>query len=155
MPQEESENGFQNDMSFMMNTILNDFTIATAEVSVRSEMVNFVMMGHTEALNWNESHTQALLMIITDFPHLIESFAKKSRLFRTIRMEDQLILLRHNASLYIHYILARYCAADTGLEQLDWVLGPNLGYNLGKLLIHLLLLCLISNLLTLQLAMTF
>ena len=124
-------------MTFMMNTILNDFTIANAEVSVQSEKVDFVMMGHTESWNWNESHTQALMMSIANLYHVIENFAKKSRLFRTIRMEDQLILLRHNASLYIHYILARYCAADTGLEQLDWILGPNLGYNFGKLLIHL------------------
>ena len=139
VPHGESENGFQNQMTFMMNTILNDFTIANAEVSVQSEKVDFVMMGHTESWNWNESHTQALMMSIANLYHVIENFAKKSRLFRTIRMEDQLILLRHNASLYIHYILARYCAADTGLEQLDWILGPNLGYNLGELLIHLLL----------------
>ena len=139
VPHGESENGFQNQMTFMMNTILNDFTIANAEVSVQSEKVDFVMMGHTESWNWNESHTQALMMSIANLYHVIENFAKKSRLFRTIRMADQLILLRHNASLYIHYILARYCAADTGLEQLDWILGPNLGYNFGKFLIHLLL----------------
>ena len=109
-----------------MNTILSNYMIANAEVSDNFvSLVNFVIEGHLEPAIWNSKHTKGLLMITGHLHELFYRFAEKNQLFKSLCTRDQTLLLHNNVSLYVQYILARYLAADTGMEQLVWLLGPN------------------------------
>jgi hypothetical protein len=52
----------------------------------------------------------------------LTDFAASQYLFSSLCKEDQTILLKNNIPLYLQYIIARYFTADTGFEQLSWIL---------------------------------
>jgi len=53
---------------------------------------------------------------------MMTEFATSQFLFTTLTREDQEILLKNNIPLYLQYIMARYFHADTGMDQLTWML---------------------------------
>ena len=57
---------------------------------------------------------------------LIRNFASSQVAFQNLSQEDQLVLLKSNIPLYLQYITGRYLTADSGLEQLTWILEGNI-----------------------------
>ena len=57
---------------------------------------------------------------------LIRNFASSQVAFQSLSQEDQLVLLKSNIPLYLQYITGRYLTADSGLEQLTWILEGNI-----------------------------
>ena len=111
----------------MMNIILSDYLIAAAELGETSvNLVNYVMECHLEQSVWKERRQQCVLHIIGQLHQIFYRFAERSCMFKSLTNGDQLILLRKNDSLYVQYILSCYLTADTGMEQLAWLLGPNM-----------------------------
>ena len=53
---------------------------------------------------------------------MLTSFAYTQSLFLSLTREDQGTLLKNNIPLYLQYVIARYFSAETGLEQLNWIL---------------------------------
>ena len=53
---------------------------------------------------------------------MITEFASSQGSFASLRKEDQKHLLVNNVPLYLQYILARYFSAESGLEQITWIM---------------------------------
>ena len=56
------------------------------------------------------------------FDAVFKSFAGKIDDFQSLGVGDQSILLRRNSPHFVQYVLARYFYADSGSEQLSWML---------------------------------
>ena len=125
--EENDSDDDKKEISFMMNSLLSDYMLVTAESSDRSVcLVNYVMKVHVESSVWAEGHAQYILNVIGQLQQLFHRFAARNQLFKSLSSGDQDLLLRNNDSLYVQYILARYLAADSGMEQIAWLLGPNM-----------------------------
>ena len=59
--------------------------------------------------------------------------ARKLPHFLPLSPEDQHMLLEKNAPLSKEYISARYFTADTGIDQIYWIIGPSDKTKLGKI----------------------
>ena len=59
------------------------------------------------------------------------TFAERHRGFLSLEAEDRATLLRKNTALFVCYALARYLSAETGEDQLRWLLDANTPQNLS------------------------
>jgi hypothetical protein len=57
---------------------------------------------------------------------MLTEFAYTQFLFLSLTKEDQITLLKNNIPLYLQYVAARYFTAETGVEQLSWILEGQL-----------------------------
>ena len=121
-PQSEKSKG---QVTFMLDAICYDFTLATAENPIKPSLIRKVIEGHLRPKDWDESHTLALLQIAEVHKDVIVKFCQRTRLFQSLRQNDQHFLLTNNGDLYIQYILARYLKAACGHDQICWLLGAN------------------------------
>ena len=59
------------------------------------------------------------------------AFAERHRGFASLGAEDRATLLRKNTALFVCYALARYLSAETGEDQLRWLLDADMPQNLS------------------------
>ena len=57
---------------------------------------------------------------------MVTEFASSQFLFKSLTKDDQITLLKNNIPLYLQYVMARYFSAETGIEQLNWILEGQL-----------------------------
>lgn len=53
---------------------------------------------------------------------MLTDFAYTQFIFLSLTKQDQMVLLKYNIPLYLQYVLGRYFSAETGVEQLSWIL---------------------------------
>ena len=68
---------------------------------------------------------ESLFNYINDLGNQFKHFALLHKEFLSLPKGDQRKLLQRNTPLYIQYILARYITANSGEEQICWLLGKN------------------------------
>ena len=58
------------------------------------------------------------------YTSFLNHFARKIPAFIALPTSDRQLLLKNNAKLFQEYFTTRYFVADTGINQLEWILGP-------------------------------
>ena len=53
-----------------------------------------------------------------------KTFAVSQKDFADLPKEDQDLLLAENTPLFVNFVLSNYIMADSGLDQIVWILGP-------------------------------
>ena len=61
---------------------------------------------------------------ITETEKHFKNFAVSQKEFADLPKEDQDILLAENIPLFVNFVLSNYIMADSGLDQIVWILGP-------------------------------
>ncbi len=111
-------------------SVSRSYILAWAEVDLETEAISEIVslqMNPGKNPVSKETYAHLLLAHITHF----ERFASAFERFTQLPEPDQTLLLKKNAPLVCHYILARYVSAETGVDQLTWLLGPHTPH-LGK-----------------------
>ena len=83
-------------------------------------------------MNIESFSTKAFITLMETNILFMHHFAAKHPIFNTLQEHDQHLLLNNNAKLFKEYMTARYLVAETGLDQVNWIFGPNepLGFGL-------------------------
>ena len=116
---------------FLVKQTLADYNLAYTQLDISDTLVGHLGLAHLNVKNWSQYHSNILMNILHTFRQLMIDFAKRSYIFKSLCCKDQRMLLKKNVELFRQYILARYLASSTGLDQLNILLGPNLPI-LGK-----------------------
>ena len=121
-----SEKCSMNNIPLQIQEIQNIFNEIHAEVDNPLFLVDHLISGHMNSNTWTISHTKAFLQLIdinifTNFYR----FAYQNHFFNQLNQFDKTLLLNCNAHLFSEYIMARYMVEDTAIDQLTWILGPN------------------------------
>ena len=87
-----------------------------------------LISGHLSPF-WNSMHSSAFLETMNFDVQATIAFATKS--LSSLSQHDQNLLIGKNSRLFLQYLMARYFKADSGLEQLQWILVSNL-QQIGK-----------------------
>jgi len=114
----ESEDHFLS-LRSQLSTILDAFTLITGQLSLTSELAQDLILNHQRQKSMEKTTLLSQLSMIAS---TLTEFAYSQFLFSSLSREDQTTLLKNNIPLYLQYILARYFSADTGVEQLNWIL---------------------------------
>ena len=105
-----------------ISCILDAFTLSCGKLNLDSESAQDLILNHQGLKAFEKTTLISQLIVIAS---MLTDFASKLLLFTSLSSEDQKILLKHNIPFYLQYIMARYFSADTGLDQLNWILeGP-------------------------------
>ena len=65
-----------------------------------------------------------LEFFISETEKHFKNFAVSQREFSDLPKEDQDLLLVENMPLFVNFVLSNYIMADSGLDQIVWILGP-------------------------------
>ena len=106
-----------------LSTVLDAFTIISGKLSMDSKPAQDFILSHQYQKPMEKSTLMTQLSMIAQ---TLTEFAATLFLFQSLCKEDQATLLKNNIPLYLQYILARYFSAETGLEQLNWILEGQL-----------------------------
>jgi hypothetical protein len=77
-------------------------------------------------LNLKKIELSTLIGQLSQVACHLTDFALSLPQFAILCPEDQATLLKYNVSLYLQYVAARYFSAETGLEQMTWILEGQL-----------------------------
>ena len=102
-----------------LNNILDGFAFVTGKIASHSESAEEIIGFHQRKKSLVKSTVMAHLKI---FESTISKFAMSQPMFASLSKQDQNVLLENNVPLYIQYILARYFSAESGLEQIAWLM---------------------------------
>ncbi len=102
-----------------LSNILDAFTLITGKLCLTSDLSQDLIMNHQRQKSMQKT---TLLTQLSMIASTLTEFASSQFLFSSLCQEDQTTLLKNNIPLYLQYVLARYFSADTGLEQLNWIL---------------------------------
>ena len=102
-----------------LSSILDAFTIISGKLSLDSNLAEDFILNHQRQKSLEKTTLMSQLSMIAS---TLTEFASSQFLFSSLCKEDQTTLLKNNIPLYLQYILARYFSAETGLEQLNWIL---------------------------------
>ena len=84
-------------------------------------------------MNIESFSTKAFINLMETNILFMHHFAGKHPIFNTLQEPDQRLLLNNNSKLLKEYMTARYLVADTGLDQVNWIFGPNEPLGFGVL----------------------
>jgi len=104
-------------------SILDSFSLAVEKLPTSSKSAQDLIQIHQNLKPISLQTFLEQLLLIQD---LFKNFASSQAPFQTLHPDDQLLLLKSNGPLYLQYITGRYLTANTGLEQLTWILEGNL-----------------------------
>ncbi len=102
-----------------LSNILDAFTLITGKLCLTSDLSQDLILNHQRQKPMEKTSLLSQLSMIAS---TLTEFASSQFLFSSLCKEDQTTLLKNNIPLYLQYVLARYFSADTGLEQLNWIL---------------------------------
>ena len=102
-----------------LSNILDGFALTSGKLNPNTLQAQDLIANH---LRKKPLQKTTVISQISMIAMMLTEFATSQFLFRTLSRGDQAILLKNNIPLYIQYILARYFHADTGMEQLTWML---------------------------------
>ena len=102
-----------------LSNILDAFTLITGKLCLTSDLSQDLILSHQRKKPMEKTTLLSQLSMIAS---TLTEFASSQFLFSSLCKEDQTALLKNNIPLYLQYVLARYFSADTGLEQLNWIL---------------------------------
>ena len=77
-------------------------------------------------LNLKKIELSTLIGQLSQLACHLTDFALSLPQFTALCPEDQTTLLKYNVPLYLQYVAARYFSAETGLEQMTWILEGQL-----------------------------
>jgi hypothetical protein len=123
-PKEEEEQ--QKSSNFIMDSISLTYSLAIAGSNMDQDVLSDVVLGHVVPEEWTNDQSLSFLTCLNLVTREFETFAKFRIHFKTLCPIDQHLLMKKNGRLLEQYILARYISAETGLEQLNWLLGSHL-----------------------------
>ena len=106
-------------MRSQISCILDAFTFSCGKLYQVSETVQDLILSHQKV---KPLSTVSLVSQLSQIATMLTDFATTQFLFMSLSRDDQVVLLKSNIPLYLQYITARYFTADTGLEQLNWIL---------------------------------
>ncbi len=115
----------QRDMSKQLidNLVLNH-TVALAEVAIDTDIVERIIRFQIDPQKYGID-SKVILQLCQCMEKQFAAFAAKDPHFKSLAYGDRQILLARNSSMLFHYFLARYLNAESGLDQLTWLLGPH------------------------------
>ena len=102
-----------------LSTILDAFTLVTGKLSLTSDLTQDLIFNH-QRMKPIEKIT--IIAQLSTIAAMLTEFASSQFLFKSLCREDQVTLLKNNIPLYLQYVMARYFSAETGIEQLNWIL---------------------------------
>ena len=102
-----------------LSSILDAFTIISGKLSIESQLAEEFVLNHQRQKPLEKTTLMSQLSMIAS---TLTEFAASQFLFSSLCKEDQATLLKNNIPLYLQYILARYFSAETGMEQLNWIM---------------------------------
>jgi hypothetical protein len=102
-----------------LNNVLDGFSFVTGKIDSHSETATQIVGFHQRKRPLNKS---TVISHLKTFESTIAKFAFSQPTFASLTKQDQNVLLGNNVPLYIQYILARYFSAESGLEQISWVM---------------------------------
>ena len=102
-----------------LSTILDAFTLITGKLSLGSNLTQDLISNHQRMKPLEKT---TLIAQLSTIAAMLTEFASSQFLFKSLCKEDQLTLLKNNIPLYLQYVMARYFSAETGIEQLNWIL---------------------------------
>ena len=108
---------------FDLLSILDSFSLAMAKLATSSMSAQDLIQIHQ---NLKPISLQTFNEQLRSVEALMHNFASSQVAFQNLAQDDQLVLLKSNIPLYLQYITVRYLTADSGLEQLTWILEGNL-----------------------------
>jgi hypothetical protein len=106
-------------VQYQLNNVLDGFSFVTGKIDSHSESATQIVGFHQRKRPLNKSTIMSHLKI---FKSTIAKFAFSQPTFASLTKQDQNVLLENNVPLYIQYILARYFSAESGLEQISWMM---------------------------------
>ncbi len=81
---------------------------------------HFVLFHQFRYLYHKSDFQDVLCMVLEQF----DAFVRKLKPFSALPPEDQEKLLVRNRKLFLMFVLGNYFSANSGFEQLSWILGP-------------------------------
>ncbi len=102
-----------------LNNVLDGFSFVTGKFDSHSETATQIVGFHQRKRPLNKF---TIMSHLKTFESTIAKFAFSQPTFASLTKQDQNVLLDNNVPLYIQYILARYFSAESGLEQISWVM---------------------------------
>ena len=110
----------------LMTVILKENEASIKQVQLDRTIMEFLVFGHVEEVQWTFEHTKTFLMAMDLHSQRMLEMTLKLKLYQGICQEDQKLLSQNNLVLLQEYIFARYFFANqTGESQLTWLFGFN------------------------------
>ena len=110
----------------LMTVILKENETSIKQVQLDRSIMEFLVFGHVEEVQWTFEHTKTFLMAMDLHSQRMLEMTLKLKLYQGICQEDQKLLSQNNLVLLQEYIFARYFFANqTGESQLTWLFGFN------------------------------
>ncbi len=110
--------------ALLCDTIQRNHILSLAEETIDTDIIAKVTQFQLHP-NKNPLCKETMRELSQCYQRQFEAFAAKDPHFKYLIPTDQSILLSKNSPLLFHYHLARYLNADSGLDQLTWLLGPH------------------------------
>ena len=110
-------------LHFQLSSILDAFTLTSGKLNATSKSAHSLVLIHQRKRPMEKSSLICQLSLIAS---MLTEFAYTQFLFLSLCKEDQTTLLKNNIPLYLQYITARYFSAETGIDQLNWILEGQL-----------------------------
>ena len=108
---------------FDLLSILDSFSFAMEKLPASSTPAQDLIQIHQ---NLKPISLHTFIDQLQTVEALMHNFASSQVAFQNLSQDDKLVLLKSNIPLYLQYITGRYLTADSGLEQLTWILEGNL-----------------------------
>ena len=106
-----------------LSTVLDAYTLITGKLSMTSVVAKDLILMHQRLIPIQKS---SLISQLSTIASMLTEFAASQFLFKSLTKEDQMTLLKNNVPLYLQYVTARYFSAETGIEQVNWILEGQL-----------------------------
>ena len=111
------------DPTIMIQNLQQHFRETISEFNHNKVDINILVCGQLETMEWSAYHSAAFVRVMEANVGFMEHFARKNKSFQSLNPTDQELLLTNNSKLFREYIATRYLVSDTGIDQLEWILG--------------------------------
>lgn len=106
-----------------MSNVLDSFAFATCKLDLECDAAQTLILMHQQLRPLDKT---SLITQLSSVASALTQFALSKNAFASLNKEDQIFLLKNNIPLYLQYITARYFSAETGFDQLSWILEGQL-----------------------------
>ena len=113
----------EKDKASLCDTITQNCTLSWAEVGISDNVIQETTAYFLDPSN-NRMSRHTFVQLFLAYMRHFSNFASKTSQFTALPEDQKAVLSRRNIPLLCHYIMASCLVADTGLEQLSWMLGP-------------------------------
>ena len=118
----------------LMRVILHENEASIKQVQLDRSIMEFLVFGHVEEVQWTFEHTKTFLMAMDLHSQRMLEMTLKLKLYQSICQGDQKLLSQKNLVLFQQYNFARYFfASQSGKPQLTWLFGFDPVNQIGNL----------------------